>query len=99
MANLYCLPGLDMDLLFHRHVWAAIYCKSIEYLRNDLVNQSDSPPFNCDANETTHSLTIWFISLMVCATMPSTTAAGYASHEFIWQQWDNQAGYSSNGFV
>lgn len=47
----------------------------------------------------THSLTIWFISLMVCATMPSTTTAGYASHEFIWQQWDNQAGYSSNGFV
>jgi choline transport protein len=42
---------------------------------------------------------IWFVSLMVCATMPATTTQGYATHESIWQQWSNGAGYSSNGFV
>lgn len=44
-------------------------------------------------------MAIWFISLMVCATMPATTNEGYASHEFIWKQWNNQTGYSSNGLV
>jgi len=43
MADLYCLLGLDVDLLFHRHVWTAIHRQSIEYLRNDLVNESDTP--------------------------------------------------------
>ena len=52
---------------------------------------------------------------MVCAIMPvsrmqlrycpitkppkSTTGSGYASHSFVWSEWNNQTGYSSNGFV
>jgi choline transport protein len=44
-------------------------------------------------------LTIWFVTVMVCAIMPSQTGKGYASNAFVWQNWDNQTGYSSNGFV
>jgi len=99
MADLYRLPGLDVDLLLYRHVRSALYWQSVEHRRDDLVNTSDTLVFDRNANGTTHSLSIWFVSLMVCAIMPSTTTAGYASHEFIWQEWNNQSGYSSNGFV
>lgn len=32
-------------------------------------------------------------------TWQSTTGAGYASHNFVWLEWQNDTGYSSNGFV
>lgn len=41
----------------------------------------------------------WFITLMIVAIMPSTTGAGYASNAFVWGDWNNQTGYSSDGFV
>ena len=44
-------------------------------------------------------IAIWFVTMMVCVIMPSTTGFGYASHSFIWTEWSNQTGYSSNGFV
>lgn len=39
------------------------------------------------------------ITVLVCAIMPSRTGAGYASNAFVWKDWDNQTGFSSNGFV
>ncbi|KAF2099546.1 choline transporter [Rhizodiscina lignyota] len=42
---------------------------------------------------------IWFVTLMVVAIMPSTKGSGYASNAFVWRNWQNQTGYSSNGFV
>ena len=43
-------------------------------------------------------LAVWFVSLMVVSIMPSTKN-GYATHDFVWKQWNNQTGYSSNGLV
>ncbi|GAB7353252.1 hypothetical protein MBLNU459_g3762t1 [Dothideomycetes sp. NU459] len=40
-----------------------------------------------------------FISIIVCAIMPSTTGAGHATSSAVWKDWDNQTGYSSDGFV
>ncbi|EMD86901.1 hypothetical protein COCC4DRAFT_141061 [Bipolaris maydis ATCC 48331] len=40
-----------------------------------------------------------FVTIMVCAIMPSRTGKGYASSEFVWKQWSNQTGWSSDGFV
>lgn len=37
------------------------------------------------------------ITIVVCAVMPSRT--GHASHSFVWKDWTNDTGYSSNGFV
>ena len=31
--------------------------------------------------------------------MPSQTGAGYASDIFVWADWSNETGYSSDGFV
>ncbi|KAK6438782.1 hypothetical protein LTR95_005010 [Oleoguttula sp. CCFEE 5521] len=42
---------------------------------------------------------IVFISTMVCAIMPSRTGAGYASNSFVWSDFQNLTGWSSNGFV
>lgn len=39
------------------------------------------------------------ISVLVCAIMPSTTGSGYATNAAVWDAWDNQTGYTSNGFV
>jgi choline transport protein len=39
------------------------------------------------------------ITVLVCAIMPYTTGSGYASSSFIWTEWSNQTGYTSNGFV
>ena len=41
----------------------------------------------------------WVITTLVCAIMPAYTGFGYASHSFVWTDWNNQTGYSSNGFV
>ncbi|TGO50091.1 hypothetical protein BCON_0192g00180 [Botryotinia convoluta] len=38
-----------------------------------------------------------FITIIVCAIMPSGT--GHATHSFVWADWANDTGYSSNGFV
>ncbi|EXJ81954.1 hypothetical protein A1O1_08021 [Capronia coronata CBS 617.96] len=40
-----------------------------------------------------------FISIMVCAIMPSQTGAGYASSDFVWSDYENETGISSPGFV
>jgi choline transport protein len=39
------------------------------------------------------------ITILVCAIMPSKTGKGYASNSFVWRDWQNQTGWSSNGFV
>lgn len=40
-----------------------------------------------------------FITIMVCAIMPSKTGKGYATHSFVWKEWQNQTGWTSDGFV
>lgn len=35
-----------------------------------------------------------FITIVVCASM-----ATHASNSFVWKDWQNQTGWSSNGFV
>lgn len=40
-----------------------------------------------------------FITIVVCATLPHTSGSGYASSSFVWADWSNQTGYTSNGFV
>ena len=42
-----------------------------------------------------------FITIMVCAIMPATSVggSGHASSSFVWEEWANQTGWSSNGFV
>ncbi|KAF2091304.1 amino acid transporter [Saccharata proteae CBS 121410] len=40
-----------------------------------------------------------FVTILVCAIMPSTTGEGYASDDFVWKDWQNQTGYTSDGFV
>lgn len=41
----------------------------------------------------------FFISVIVCAVMPHVNGTGYASSEFVWKSWENQLGYSSDGFT
>jgi choline transport protein len=36
---------------------------------------------------------------MVCAIMPSQTGYGYATNAFVWTDFTNLTGWSSNGFV
>ncbi|EDN10801.1 predicted protein [Histoplasma mississippiense (nom. inval.)] len=40
-----------------------------------------------------------FVTILVCAIMPHVTGRGYASDDFVWRDWENQTGYSSNGFI
>ncbi|KAF2033068.1 amino acid transporter, partial [Setomelanomma holmii] len=40
-----------------------------------------------------------FVTILVCAIMPSRTGKGYASNSFVWKDWENQTGWSSDGFV
>lgn len=40
-----------------------------------------------------------FISVIVCAVMPSTSGNGYANSRTVWVDWQNGTGYSNNGFV
>ena len=44
-------------------------------------------------------LVFGFVTMLVCAIMPSFNGHGYASHSFVWLDWNNQTGYSSNAFV
>ncbi|KAL9114141.1 MAG: hypothetical protein Q9227_001913 [Pyrenula ochraceoflavens] len=44
-------------------------------------------------------MALWFASTMVCAIMPSFNGHGHASNSFVWLDWNNMTGYSSNGFV
>jgi len=39
------------------------------------------------------------ITIIVCAVMPHVNGVGYASNDFVWRDWSNQTGYTSNGFV
>ncbi|KAH8897155.1 amino acid transporter [Thozetella sp. PMI_491] len=41
----------------------------------------------------------FFVTIVVCAIMPSQTGIGYAANEVVWRNWDNLTGYSSDGFV
>ncbi|RJE19122.1 choline transport protein [Aspergillus sclerotialis] len=40
-----------------------------------------------------------FITVIVCAVMPNQNGAGYASSAFVWGNWNNMTGYSSDGFT
>ncbi|KAL9099086.1 MAG: hypothetical protein Q9163_005365 [Psora crenata] len=40
-----------------------------------------------------------FITIVVCAAMPVVKGVGHASNNFVWRDWVNRTGYSSNGFV
>ncbi|KAI6867313.1 amino acid transporter [Hortaea werneckii] len=40
-----------------------------------------------------------FISIVVCAVMPSVTGNGYATSASVWKEWVNSTGYTSDGFV
>lgn len=39
------------------------------------------------------------ITIIVCATMPTANGKGHASDNFVWRDWENSTGYTSNGFV
>jgi choline transport protein len=40
-----------------------------------------------------------FITILVCAIMPTTTGSGHATNHFVWSDWTNLTGYSHKGFV
>jgi choline transport protein len=40
-----------------------------------------------------------FITIIVCAVMPSKNGLGHATDAFVWKDWVNQTGYTSDGFV
>jgi len=42
---------------------------------------------------------VFFITVIVCAIMPHVKGVSYASNGFVWKEWQNSTGYSSNGFV
>lgn len=44
-------------------------------------------------------ISVWFVTVIVLAIMPSKTGKGYASNSFVWKDWNNATGYSSSGFV
>ena len=44
-------------------------------------------------------VTIFFVVTLVCAIMPSQTGAGYASNAFVWTDFANLTGWSSDGLV
>ncbi|KAJ9653970.1 hypothetical protein H2201_009067 [Coniosporium apollinis] len=39
------------------------------------------------------------ITIIVCAVMPHARGTPYATTAFVWKDWVNSTGYSSNGFV
>lgn len=39
------------------------------------------------------------VTTIVCAIMPSRTGSGYASNDFVWKDWNNLTGYSSDGLT
>ncbi|KAL8961292.1 MAG: hypothetical protein Q9193_002136 [Seirophora villosa] len=40
-----------------------------------------------------------FITIIVCAAMPAVNGSGYATNAFVWREWVNSTGYSSDGFA
>ncbi|USW54174.1 Putative amino acid/polyamine transporter I [Septoria linicola] len=44
-------------------------------------------------------VTFFLVSLLTVAILPSTTGAGYASNAFVWVQFQNLTGWSSNSLV
>ncbi|KAF1998599.1 putative choline transport protein [Amniculicola lignicola CBS 123094] len=40
-----------------------------------------------------------FVTILVCAIMPSKTGMGYATTNFVFSEWQNQTGWKSDGFV
>lgn len=41
----------------------------------------------------------WFISIVAVAALPSQGGRSHASSQFVWQDWENNTGYTSNGLV
>ena len=41
----------------------------------------------------------FIVTTLVCAIMPSQTGAGYASHAFVWTDFQNLTGWESKGLV
>lgn len=39
------------------------------------------------------------VTVVVCSVMPSRSGAGHASSHFVWKEWSNRTGYSSDGFT
>jgi choline transport protein len=40
-----------------------------------------------------------FVTVLVCAIMPFYNGRGHASNSFVWKEWENNTGYSSNALV
>lgn len=40
-----------------------------------------------------------FITIVVCAVMPTTTGSGHATSAFVWSEWSNSTGWASDGLV
>lgn len=40
-----------------------------------------------------------FVTVLVCAIMPSRMGKNYASNSSVWAGWMNETGYTSNGLV
>lgn len=52
--------------------------------------------------ETIGAFTVVFgalISIIVCAAMPKSNGAPYATTYSVWSDWENTTGYTSSGFV
>lgn len=39
------------------------------------------------------------ITVLVCVILPTTSGRGYASSSFVWREWENNTGYSNDGWV
>ncbi|KAJ5642355.1 hypothetical protein N7490_006355 [Penicillium lividum] len=40
-----------------------------------------------------------FVTIIVCAVMPSVNNVGYESNQAVWEDWTNKTNYSQQGFV
>ncbi|KAL8764289.1 MAG: hypothetical protein Q9203_007168 [Teloschistes exilis] len=40
-----------------------------------------------------------FVTIVLCAVLPHVTHKGYATNHSVWEDWQNETGYESNGFV
>lgn len=39
------------------------------------------------------------VTIIVCAAMPNVNGSPYASNASVWKDWENETGYSSDGFA
>lgn len=39
------------------------------------------------------------ITIIICSVMPHVKGTPYASNAFVWKDWENETGYSSDGFA